>query len=243
MNASSAGAHGAQPAGEPQDGPAGSHAVGASPDPADAASRLAAPAPSRGSFAMAAVVTALAVFLTYGLVVMDVQENAEGGPGPQLFPGLVLTLAWVVAVGLVVDAVRERRTAHRASTQARSTQARSTQVRSEPAAAPSADAAAGSAGLADAVDDEVADEDSRSGAPTDWRSVALVAGTFAVFIAVLVPLGWLVAGTWLFWGTAQSLGSRRRLFDLGVALAVASVVQLAFGAGLGLNLPAGVLAL
>ncbi|WP_432536441.1 tripartite tricarboxylate transporter TctB family protein [Kineococcus arenarius] len=181
-----------------------------SPDGGSTALPPAAPEPSRGSFAMAAVVTGFALYLTYGLVVMDANEGGDGGPGPRFFPVLVLVLAWVVAVGLALDAVRERRRARPRG------------------AAPESGAGAG---------------DDRPTAPTDWRSVALVAGTFAVFTAVLVPLGWLIAGTWLFWGTAQALGSRRRLFDLGVALAVASVVQLAFGAGLGLNLPAGLLAL
>ncbi|WP_432497728.1 tripartite tricarboxylate transporter TctB family protein [Kineococcus gypseus] len=177
------------------------------------ASPLAAPAPARGSFAMAAVVTGFALYLTHGLVVMDTAGDADG-PGPRFFPVLVLVLAWVVAVGLALDAVRERR------------------------------AARAGRGLGHGAAEEDGGGDGEAGtAPTDWRSVALVAGTFAVFTAVLVPLGWLVAGTWLFWGTAQALGSRRRLFDLGVALAVASVVQLVFGAGLGLNLPAGVLAL
>lgn len=197
---------------------------------------LAAPEPSRGSFAMAAVVTGFALYLTYGLLVMDANEG-EGGPGPRFFPTLVLVLAWVTAVGLVLDAVRERRAARRRAAAPRDLP--------PPARAATDDAGAGTAGLAPEDGDAVpgGPVDDRPAAPTDWRSVALVAATFVVFIAVLVPLGWLLAGTWLFWGTAQSLGSRRRLFDLGVALAVASIVQLAFRAGLGLNLPAGVLGL
>lgn len=74
------------------------------------------------------------------------------------------------------------------------------------------------------------------------RALAGVAGTIVVFIAVLNPLGWLLAGAVLFWGVARSLGSRRPVFDLFLSLAIASVIQLAFSAGLGLNLPPGVLA-
>ncbi|MEJ5945978.1 tripartite tricarboxylate transporter TctB family protein [Pseudokineococcus basanitobsidens] len=236
--------------------PAGAGAAAHDGPPQEEGPRTAPPEPSRGSFAMAAAVTGFALFLTYGLVVMDPEESAEGGPGPEFFPVIVLVLAWVVAVGLVVDAVRERRAAHR----------RLADAGPRPAGAPTDDAAAGSAGLATTVaaDQSTADRDTADRgtadrgtadrgtaqrepdlpvAPTDWRAMVLVAVTFAIFIAVLVPLGWLLAGTWLFWGTAQSLGSRRRLFDVGVALAVAAVVQLAFSAGLGLNLPAGVLAL
>lgn len=228
---------GASPAGSPAGAAArvGGPVGGEPGTDGSSAPPLAAPEPSRGSFAMAAVVTGFALYLTYGLLVMEANESSEGGPGPRFFPVLVLVLAWVVAAGLVLDAVRERRAARRGA-------AAPGPVAPPPARAGSGDAGAGTAGLAP-EDGAAADADDRPPAPTDWRSVALVAGTFAVFTAVLVPLGWLVAGTWLFWGTAQALGSRRRLFDLGVALAVASLVQLAFGAGLGLNLPAGVLAL
>ncbi|WP_298990790.1 tripartite tricarboxylate transporter TctB family protein [uncultured Pseudokineococcus sp.] len=202
---------------------------------------LAAPEPSRGSPAMALVVTAFALYLTYGLVVMDANTSSEGGPGPRFFPALVLVLAWAVTAGLWVDVVRQRRAARRE----RDTGSVGGAPEPAPARSATDDAGAGTAGLAPEGAGTVPGGagDDRPTAPTDWRSVALVAATFAVFIAVLVPLGWLLAGTWLFWGTAQALGSRRRLFDLGVALAVASVVQLAFRAGLGLNLPAGVLGL
>ncbi|NNH24609.1 hypothetical protein HLB09_16250, partial [Pseudokineococcus marinus] len=74
---------------------------------------LAAPEPSRGSPAMALVVTAFALYLTYGLVVMDANTSSEGGPGPRFFPALVLVLAWAVAAGLWVDVVRQRRAARR----------------------------------------------------------------------------------------------------------------------------------
>ena len=185
---------------------------------------LAAPAPSPGSFAMAAVVAGFALYLTHGLLTLDAVE-AEEGPGPAFFPTLIMVLAWVVAVGLVIDAIRQRRTAAghgaRPSTSGPASPGGTTGA---PLRAP---------GTAEDRTDE--------SAGTDWRSVVLVAATFAIFIAVLEPLGWILAGTWLFWGAAQSLGSRRRLLDLGVALAIASIVQLAFGAGLGLNLPAGVL--
>ncbi len=76
---------------------------------------------------------------------------------------------------------------------------------------------------------------------TDWVSVAGIVATLLVFTALLRPLGWILAGTLLFYGVAAFLGSRRRLFDLGLALGVSSIVQLIFSAGLGLNLPAGVL--
>jgi putative tricarboxylic transport membrane protein len=43
----------------------------------------------------------------------------------------------------------------------------------------------------------------------------------------------------LFWVVAYALGSRRPIFDIGVGLLFSAITQLAFGAGLGLSLPAG----
>ncbi len=45
----------------------------------------------------------------------------------------------------------------------------------------------------------------------------------------------------LFWIISYALGSKRKLFDFGVAIIFASCTQLAFSAGLGLNLPSGFL--
>lgn len=74
-----------------------------------------------------------------------------------------------------------------------------------------------------------------------WRALLIALVTLVVFGAILEPAGWLIAGTVLFWGMAVSLGSRRFLFDLAVAAVVSSIVQLAFSAGLGLQLPVGLL--
>jgi putative tricarboxylic transport membrane protein len=69
-----------------------------------------------------------------------------------------------------------------------------------------------------------------------------VLGSLVAFIVLLRPLGWILAAAMLFWGVAYALGSRRPVFDISVALVVSSVIQLAFGYALGLNLPAGFLA-
>lgn len=75
----------------------------------------------------------------------------------------------------------------------------------------------------------------------NWRALALAVGTFAGFVLVLDALGWLISGALLFWGLAASLGSRRPVFDLAIALIVSSIVQLVFSAGLDLYLPVGIL--
>ncbi|TNM27545.1 tripartite tricarboxylate transporter TctB family protein [Streptomyces sedi] len=86
-----------------------------------------------------------------------------------------------------------------------------------------------------------APERSAHGEETDWRAVGVVVASFLAFTALLSPLGWLLSAALLFWGTGYALGGRRPLFDAGVALSVSAAFQLAFSAGLGLALPAGVL--
>jgi len=76
---------------------------------------------------------------------------------------------------------------------------------------------------------------------SDWKTVALVAAGFLAFALLLVPAGWLISATLLFWTVAFALGSKNRARDLGIAVVFASVIQLAFGAALGLNLPSGIL--
>jgi len=78
------------------------------------------------------------------------------------------------------------------------------------------------------------------GLPTDWKATATVVAAFLVFGALLLPLGWIVAGALLFWGVARGLGSRRPGFDLLLAVGMSCLVQLAFSAGLGLRLPPGI---
>jgi putative tricarboxylic transport membrane protein len=76
---------------------------------------------------------------------------------------------------------------------------------------------------------------------SDWRSVAWVVGGFTVFAVTLKTLGWILAGALLFWTVARGFGSRRTLFDISLALVVSSVIYLAFGVGLGLSLPSGLI--
>ncbi|MBE9375405.1 tripartite tricarboxylate transporter TctB family protein [Saccharopolyspora sp. HNM0983] len=79
-----------------------------------------------------------------------------------------------------------------------------------------------------------------AGSP-DWKPLGLVAATLVLHLLLLDVLGWILAGTALFWGISYALGSRSVLRDLAIALVVAAAVQLGFSAGLGLNLPGGVL--
>lgn len=76
---------------------------------------------------------------------------------------------------------------------------------------------------------------------TDWKSLGLVFAAFLAFAVLLAPAGWLISAALLFWGVSRALGSTKPLFDLGLSLVFSACIQLAFGAGLGLNLPGGIL--
>ncbi|MFP5022749.1 tripartite tricarboxylate transporter TctB family protein [Pseudonocardia phyllosphaerae] len=75
--------------------------------------------------------------------------------------------------------------------------------------------------------------------PMDLRTLAMLAGVL-VATALLIPLlGWPIAGTVLFFGAAQALGSRTPVRDLGVAAAVSLGTWVLFDAVLGVDLPGG----
>jgi putative tricarboxylic transport membrane protein len=152
------------------------------------------------------------VTLGIGTAVMEIPENTSS-PGPQFFPAVVAIACVVLAVLLGIDVLRNP----------------------EPAATATGTAASATS-----------DDNPGVQAPTRPRSnhAALLGavGTIVLFIVILDPLGWLISGAWLFWGVARALGSRRPVFDVFVSVAISSIVQLAFSAGLGLNLPPGILA-
>jgi putative tricarboxylic transport membrane protein len=82
-------------------------------------------------------------------------------------------------------------------------------------------------------------EDVDLAAPTDTRTVLMLAGVL-VATAVLIPLlGWPIAGTVLFWGATYSLGSRAFPRDPLIAAAVSLTTWLVFDALLGVDLPGG----
>lgn len=76
---------------------------------------------------------------------------------------------------------------------------------------------------------------------SDWRTLALLSGTFLVHALLLEPLGFPLAAALLFFGVAASLGSRRWARDAAVAVLLAVLVFVVFARGLGVGLPAGVL--
>jgi putative tricarboxylic transport membrane protein len=89
--------------------------------------------------------------------------------------------------------------------------------------------------------DPEAEEDIDVSKPTDWRTLGLVAGVFALHIALVERLGWPLAGAVLFFGVAYALGARRYLRDAAISLVLGFTVYFVFARLLGLTLPAGVL--
>ena len=81
-------------------------------------------------------------------------------------------------------------------------------------------------------------EDVDAGARTDWMTVAKLVASFAALVLLVEPLGWPIAATLLFAGTAWALGARIvRAAVIGAVLNVA--VHVLFTQVLGLFLPAG----
>jgi len=161
-----------------------------------------------------ALMLVIGLALVVGTVTMRVPDTATS-PGPQVFPAIVAALVLIVAVLLAIDVLRRPEAA--------------TVEIAQPAAPGD-------------VDDLDLDGEPVERRPTsNHRALLGALGTVVVFIAALTPLGWLLAGAVLFWGIARALGSQRPVFDVFLALAISSIVQLAFSAGLGLNLPPGIL--
>ncbi|MFE1359073.1 tripartite tricarboxylate transporter TctB family protein [Streptomyces harbinensis] len=167
------------------------------------------------------------IVLAVGTVTMEVPDNVAS-PGPQLFPTLIAVGCFVFAVLLAVDVWRRPEPARVAT--------RAAAAENPAPAAPAA-----------ADDPDAADDPAATAAPEPLRvrsnrpAVLGLVGTVVAFIVLLLPLGWILAGAGLFWGVARTLGSRRTVFDIFLAIAISSGIQLAFSAGLGLNLPPGIL--
>ncbi|ABS01558.1 putative tricarboxylic transport membrane protein [Kineococcus radiotolerans] len=82
-------------------------------------------------------------------------------------------------------------------------------------------------------------EDVDATAGTDWVTVAKLTGSFAALVVLVEPLGWPIAATLLFGGTAWSLGARPVWRPLLVGALIAVGTHVLFTQVLGLFLPAG----
>ncbi|MFL4473329.1 tripartite tricarboxylate transporter TctB family protein [Paeniglutamicibacter sp. MACA_103] len=182
----------------------------------------------RSELIVPALVFALAGFLSYGTATMQVMGTSV--PGPQFFPTIVCVLLFVVAAIHTVQILRTRRFPH-ADSEGQNPDF-STDMLGD---------------LADTERNSIYGPSTLPSATgkrktySDWKTLGMVIGAVAAFIVALPVLGWILSAAGLFWVVCRALGSRRPLFDLSVSILFSSVIQLAFNAGLGLNLPSGFL--
>lgn len=185
----------------------------------------------RSELIVVAGVLVLAIGLTVGIVTMQVPEGTAF-PGPQFFPIIVTVFLYGVAIALAISVMVSPRRAH---------------VADDPTEL-STDMLEDLGGIDDtteirvvAPEDLVAAQTDVPEARLDWKTIGITVGAIAAFIVAMPLLGWLISAAGLFWALAWAFGSKRPLFDIGIAVIVSSIVQLAFGLGLGLSLPAGIL--
>lgn len=76
----------------------------------------------------------------------------------------------------------------------------------------------------------------------DWKTLVLLVAFFLLNVATINVLGWVLSGAILFWGSCWALGSRRWLLNIGISLALSLGTFYGFYLGLGIHLPAGLLA-
>ncbi|WP_194861421.1 tripartite tricarboxylate transporter TctB family protein [Dietzia sp. SYD-A1] len=182
----------------------------------------------RTELGFAAGVLAIAAFMIVQTITMDVPEGV-GAPGPRFFPGLVAGFLILTGGLLAINVIRTPR--HTAAT---STMGQLSTDMLEDLAA-----------IDDPVDPPTTTAPAATGGPdyvpVDYRTTGIVIAGLVGFAILLKPVGWLITASALFWIVSRALGSRRPVFDIAVSVIFASVIQIAFSAGLGLGLPAGIL--
>lgn len=86
-------------------------------------------------------------------------------------------------------------------------------------------------------------EDSAATAPAfDWRAFLLIGLGLLLHMGLIGRAGFVIASAALFVCVARAFGSRALLRDTAIALVLSLVVYVGFQYGLGLDLPAGVMA-
>jgi putative tricarboxylic transport membrane protein len=86
------------------------------------------------------------------------------------------------------------------------------------------------------------DEEAEAKLPMDWVAFAWVSGGIIAYGLLVEAAGFIIASTVLFVMVARGFNSRRWLLNAVTGIVLAVVVFVTFNYGLGLTLPAGVLA-
>lgn len=218
----------------------------------------------RTELAFAAGVLAIAVFMTVQTIQMDVPDGV-GTPGPQFFPTIVAIFLYLTGTLLALNVIFSPRHTEATSTMnqfstdmledlggiddtgelqvVRTGSRRAAEEVGGPQTierpgALDPPAELDPPGEADPPPPVTAGSDY---IPVDYRTTGIVLAGLVGFAVLLQPIGWLITATGLFWVVCYALGSKRPVFDIGVSVIVASVIQIAFSAGLGLGLPPGIM--
>lgn len=76
---------------------------------------------------------------------------------------------------------------------------------------------------------------------TDYKSLAMVAGSMLTYPILIERAGFIIASTVAFFGVAFAYGAKNLLKNLAISLIFSLIVYFTFSRGLNVNLPAGVL--
>lgn len=161
-----------------------------------------------GPLVMAAFVFVFALYVTYGIVTMDVPESAAT-PGPKFYPTILVVASYILVVLLVIDTIRKP----------------------SPGDEPRYVTPLGEYGGDARISPDTANR---------WKLTASII-IFIAFILILEPIGWIISAAFLFSGFSIAMGQKNYVSAIAVGIIFSSAVQVAFSAGLGLNLPAGIL--
>ena len=163
-----------------------------------------------------AILIGLLAFLLSGILTMKIPPGATS-PGPLVFPVIVSCLVGALLVAQLVSMFRPVKASMKGDM---------------------------SPSSAHAPEEDDATAMQHAEAPDESVNVKAVVGVIAsvvVFIVILQPLGWLLSAALLFVTIGLAMGERKVLSLVAGGLAISSLVQLGFGGGLGLSLPAGIL--
>ncbi|MBK8740008.1 MAG: tripartite tricarboxylate transporter TctB family protein [Betaproteobacteria bacterium] len=85
------------------------------------------------------------------------------------------------------------------------------------------------------------DEGAEAANPTHWQAFGWISGAMIIDGILMVPAGFVIAGTVLFVLAARGFGSARWIQNAIVGASIAALTYAFFNYGLGLNLPRGLL--
>ncbi|MFE1083838.1 tripartite tricarboxylate transporter TctB family protein [Brevibacterium sediminis] len=180
------------------------------------------------SFPLTVLVLGVAIYLTIGLVTMNVPESVAS-PGPRFFPTIITIVAYAVVLVLIVQSMRQF------LADRRSVAVRRPSELSVSGGLVSSDATISTADSSESGDGKGEDEQ------MNWKMISIVVISFIAFILLLNVLGWLLSAALLVFGVATGLGAKSMFTSAFVSLTMSAIVQLAFVGGLGLPLPTGFL--